>query len=225
MKKLLLISFLLSLFTTNAFAFSYADFIELDEASSPDDMSVEHLKRKKNKSGIGLVVDVHMRNFTTADQAKVYRAKDIVEVIMNSKEFKQRVLNFTWKGEKQFNDNNGLTNQEIYDLLMTGEEELMPASTGVMNFDLTLYRSKNPWSKVKGYTKPDTMRIWMNKKFFRKSSWTAIDVAGNMVHEWVHKMGFGHAYKHNPDRPYSVPYAIGYIVGDLAREMGFQGVR
>ena len=225
MKKLLLFSLFLSLFNTDTFAFSYADFVELEEGATPEDMSTDHLKSTRKSGGTGLIVDVYMRNFTDADKAKVYRAKDILEVIMNSKDFRDRILNFTWKGEKQFNNNNGLTNKEVYRLLMTGEEVLMPASAGIMNFDLTLYRSKNPWSKVKGYTLPDTMRIWMNKKFFRKSSWTAIDVAGNMAHEWVHKMGFSHDYRHNVDRPYSVPYAVGYIVTDLAKEMGFQGVR
>lgn len=225
MKKLLLVSLILSLFSTNLFAFSYADFVELDEASSPEDMSVEHLRRSKLKTSNQLTIDVYMRNFRDSDKEKVYKAVEILETVINSKEFKDRVLNFTFKGEKQFHRNNGLSNKEIYENLMTGEEVLMPNSVGIMNFDLTLYRSKNPWSKVKGYTKPDTMRIWMNTKFFRRTSWTSIDVAGNMAHEWVHKMGYGHAYKHNPDRPYTVPYAIGYLVGDIAREMGFGSFR
>lgn len=225
MKKLLLISLILSLFSTNIYAFSYADFVELDEASSPEDMSVDHLRRSKLKTSSQLAVDVYMRNFRDSDKEKVYKAVEILETVINSQEFKDRVLNFTFKGEKQFHRNNGLSNKEIYHHIMTGEEVLMPNSVGIMNFDLTLYRSKNPWSKVKGYTKPDTMRIWMNTKFFRRTSWTSIDVAGNMAHEWVHKMGYGHAYKHNPDRPYTVPYAIGYLVGDIAREMGFGSFR
>lgn len=225
MKKLLLLSLVLSIVTTNVFAFSFADFVELDETSSPEDMRVDHLRTSKLKTSNQLSVDVYMRNFTEIDQAKVYKAVEILETVINSQEFKERVYNFTWRGEKQFNQNNGLSNKEIYKHIMTGEEILMPHSVGIMNFDLTLYRSKNPWSKVKGYTKPDTMRIWMNKKFFRKSSWTPIDVAGNMAHEWVHKMGYGHAYNNNPDRPYTVPYAIGYIVGDIAREMGFGSFR
>ena len=102
---------------------------------------------------------------------------------------------------------------------MSGAENLMPDSIGVMNFDLSLYRSKNPWSKVKGYTTADSMQIFINKKYFRLSSWTPLDVAGNMAHEWVHKMGFGHDYRDNADRPSSVPYAIGYMLIDIAKEM------
>lgn len=225
MKRLLLFSLLFSIFSANSFAFSYADFIELEEASTPEDMDTSHLRSSRKKNSTSLSVDVYMRNFTDKDKVKVHKAAEILETVMNSQEFKERVLNFTFKGEKQFYMNNGLSNKEIYAQLMTGEEVLMPNSVGIMNFDLSLYRSKNPWSKVKGYTKSDTMRIWMNKKFFRKSSWTSINVAGNMAHEWVHKMGYGHDYRHNADRPYTVPYAIGYIVGDVAKEMGFGSFR
>lgn len=221
MKKLLLISCLSLFFNLNAFSFSYADFVQLDGVSDASDMSVDHLRSYRGKSTGKLIVDVYMRNFTKTDQAKVYKAKAMLEHIMNSKEFKQRIVNFTFKGKKQFHDSNGMTNTEIYEHIMTGEEVLMPASSGIMNFDLTLYKSKNPWSKVKGYTLPDTMRIWMNKKYFRRTSWTPVNVAGNMAHEWVHKMGFGHDYKHNQDRPYTVPYAVGHIVSEIAKEMGY----
>ena len=69
---------------------------------------------------------------------------------------------------------------------------------------------------------PDTMRIWIHKKFFRRSSWTPVDVAANMAHEWVHKIGFGHDYYYTEDRPYSVPYAIGNIVAEVANLMGYE---
>jgi hypothetical protein len=39
------------------------------------------------------------------------------------------------------------------------------------------------------------------------------------MHEWLHKIGFSHAVKDTPERIYSVPYAIGYIVKGIAREM------
>jgi hypothetical protein len=221
MKNLLLVCSLFLLLISNSHAFSYADFVELDADAIPEDMATYSKSQLKARKKAGLSVDVYMRNFDDCDQDKVKKAKEIIELIMNSEEFKNRVLNFTYNGKKEFHQNNGLTNEEIYNLLMTGEELLMPESTGVMNFDLTLYTSKNPWSKVKGYTNPDSMRIYINRKFFKLSSWTAVDTAGNMVHEWVHKMGFSHDYRDNNDRPYSVPYAIGYIVGDIAREMGY----
>ena len=91
MKKLLLISLILSLFSTNIYAFSYADFVELDEASSPEDMSVDHLRRSKLKTSSPLAVDVYMRNFRDSDKEKVYKAVEILETVINSQEFKDRV--------------------------------------------------------------------------------------------------------------------------------------
>jgi hypothetical protein len=219
MKKITTIILLNFIISLKAFSFGHADMVELDTDTDPEDLMM--MTMSNVSSDDDLKVDVQFRNFTDSDKTKVFKAVEILEKVMNSNEFKQRVQNFTFQGETRFHQNNGMSNEQIYQHLMTGEEDLIPGVDRTMNFDLTLYRSKNPWSKVKGYTKPDTIRIWMNKKFFRKTSWTAIDVAGNMAHEWVHKMGFGHDYRHNADRPYSVPYAIGYIVGDVARSMGF----
>ena len=216
MKKSL-ITILVCILTSASFASGFGGFIEIDAPSSVANMTTGHLKGFESSKSNSLTTDIHLRNFEReADREKINKANTLLLKIMNSLEFKQRVLNFTFKGKRQFNDNNGKTNQEIYDHLMTGAEVLMPGSRGIMNFDLTLYKSKNPWSKVKGYTLPDTMRIWINKKYFRMSSWTPRDVAANMAHEWVHKMGFGHDYNHNAERPFTVPYGVGYIVQDLA---------
>ena len=167
-----------------------------------------------------LKVDIHLRNFNQWDREKLSQAKSILETVMNSPQFKQRVLSFTFKGERRFNESNGMSNEEIFEHLMTGAEDLMPERDQTMNFDLTLYRSLNPWSKVKGYTEPDSMRIYLNKKYYRRVSWTTIDVAANLAHEWVHKMGFGHDYYANEERPFTVPYAIGRIVEETATSMG-----
>lgn len=214
-------------FFTIAFSFpstgwGYSEHIHKHpDPSSLDDLQVEHLRAREVNRSNSLKVDVYLRNFNDWESRKIERAKEILEVVMNSPEFKTRVLNFTFKGERRFHRNEGMSNQQILDHLMTGAEDLMPEADGVMNFDLTLYTSWNPWSTVKGYTKPDTMRIWLHTKYFRRTSWTPVDVAANMAHEWVHKMGFGHAYENNPDRPWSVPYAIGRIVGQIAQEMGY----
>lgn len=193
------------------------EFFEQEALWSEDGTATTIKSRMSN----GLDVEIKVRNFLDSDKIKLYKAVEILQTVMNSAELKERILNFEYKGEQSFHQNNGMTNQEIFDHLMTGAENLMPEADGVMNFDLTLYTSKNPWSKVKGYTTPDSMRIYLNRKFYRKSSWTAVDVAANLAHEWIHKMGFGHDYYYNDDRPYTVPYAIGYLVAEVAKSMGY----
>ena len=57
----------------------------------------------------------------------------------------------------------------------------------------------------------------MNTKYFDR--YTPYQVAGNLTHEWLHKMGFTHDSAATSTRPYSVPYAVGYIVRQLAGEL------
>lgn len=164
-----------------------------------------------------LLVNVRTaENFNDAQYEKLMEAKQLVEMIINSAAFKERVLNFTYQGQKTFVQNNGMTNQQIYEYLMSGAE-MYPAQTSVdhlMDFDLVLYKPK--WyqsKKVLGYTDQSTNIIHINKNFYNKAD--VNEIAMNMVHEWVHKMGFDHDFKRTARRPFSVPYGIGYIVRDL----------
>lgn len=166
-----------------------------------------------------LTISYDLRNFKRKnDRYKIKKAFVILEEVVNSPEFKNLILNFKWNGERKFNNNNNMSNLEIYQKFMSGAEILSPTADHKMNYDLTLYRSWNPFSGVYGYTNPDTKRIWINKKFFRKRSYTAVDVAANLCHEWVHKLGFTHTFNYNSDRPYSVPYGIGYLIEEVAKK-------
>ncbi len=165
-------------------------------------------------------VDARLRNYAGADRVKILSAIEVMKTVINSREFQEQILNFTFKGDRRFHQNEGLSNEQIYQQLMDAREHLMPETPGVVNLDLSLYTPK--WWQVTqrnvvGYTNPDSMRIYMNTKFFRK--FTADEVAGNMTHEWIHKMGFSHDFNDNPDRPFSVPYAIGYIMRELSERV------
>ena len=82
-----------------------------------------------------------------------------------------------------------------------------------MDFELELYYASR---NTIGYTYPDVLRIWMNTKYF--DSYTPSEVAGNVFHEWTHKLGFEHATTHSVSRDSSVPYAIGYLIKELGKE-------
>lgn len=92
---------------------------------------------------------------------------------------------------------------------MDGRENLQPNTPHEINFFLKLYNK--PRSRVIGWTSPKINTININLRYFRK--YDPHEVAGNLAHEWVHKLGFGHRSAKERD---SVPYAVGYIV----REMG-----
>jgi len=164
--------------------------------------------------------------FTPDQAAKLEKARVLWEQVWNSDKFKQAVLNFSytyttgslwWKksySEKGFRWNNDLSTQQIYDKLMSGAELLAPTSDNEADIQITLYVASG---STIGYTYPNTAMQWINAKFF--NSFTAADVVGNLSHEYCHKLGFDHEYKATALRPYTVPYAIGYMSGDMATEI------
>jgi hypothetical protein len=168
-------------------------------------------------NAFALTVEFHsIENFKSADIEKLNLAKHLIEVVLNSHEFKSKVLNFKFRGKKQFVQNNGMSNRQIYETLMAGAERFPKSSEAnqQMDVDLEIYFPK--WwqnQKVLGYTTPDDPIIHINRSFY--SSAEVQDLAMNIVHEWCHKVGFDHDFKTNDRRPYTVPYAIGYLVRDL----------
>ena len=156
---------------------------------------------------------INMVNFPQEHEAKVYQAIELIKKVVSSHEFKERILSHTYEGKKIFVDNKGLSNEQIYQLIIDGSETLIPEKNGRMDVELELYQNT---SNTIGYTYPHTSRIWMNSKYFNK--YTPVQVADNLFHEWLHKLGFDHAIKYTQRRNYSVPYAIGYLMEELANK-------
>lgn len=160
------------------------------------------------------------RYFNQAQTDKLNAAKKVVELVINTQAFRDRVLNFQYQGKAQFVQNEGLTNEQVFDLLMTGAEKyprVTPAD-GMMNFDLELYTPA--WyqsNNVLGYTNQGTKTIFINRNFYNRAE--IYEIAMNLTHEWCHKMGFGHDSKATARRPYTVPYGVGYIIRDLAQTL------
>jgi hypothetical protein len=170
--------------------------------------------------GKELDINANLTLFTPEQEIKMKDALSRLKLIVNSVEFKERVLAHTYNGSNQFVDNKGLTNEEIYLRIMEGAETLSRDGDGgnvvdsEMDIDIKLYYSSK---NVVGYTYPNVLQIWVNKKYFIPNSLGA--VAANVIHEWTHKIGFGHDYSSTSRRPYSVPYGVGTIVKDLINNM------
>ena len=159
--------------------------------------------------------DLYLVNFNTTQEEKVRRAVELIKKVIRTTEFRERVLNYQYKGEKRFFDNHGFSNEEIYQKILEGAEIIgNTKKNNAMDVELELYQQK---TRTIGYTYPNTVRIWMNKKYFNK--YTPVKVADNLMHEWMHKLGFTHAVKWSKDRDHSVPYAIGYLVEELAAKI------
>ena len=149
---------------------------------------------------------------STAYGKKIEEAAVYIKRIMNSQDFKDKVLNFTYNKKKQFVDNEKMTNAEVYNHLIGGAEALRPTLNYQM--DLTVVCYTNNFVRTVGYTYPSENKIWVNMKYH--NAYPATQVASNLVHEWSHKMGFGHAVNWSTSRDYSVPYGLNTIVESLA---------
>lgn len=159
--------------------------------------------------------DLYLVNFNSRDEEKVREAVRLIKRVIVSKEFRERVLNYQWNGEKRFNNNHGFSNEQIYLKILEGAETLgKKGGNNAMDVELELYHQK---TNTIGYTYPNTTRIWINTKYF--SRYTPVKVADNLMHEWMHKLGFTHETKWSKDRDHSVPYAIGYLVEELAHKL------
>jgi hypothetical protein len=170
---------------------------------SPDTVQTGHLAVK----------GMEIKGFSGDGLTKIQKAFELLEKVVNSEEFKDRILNFkNTKGEGQFASNKGLSNEEIYQIFMDGRETLQQETPGEMNFFLQLYN--RPFSRVIGYTSGEINTININWKFFK--NFAPNEVAGNLAHEWTHKIGFDHLSAQEHD---SAPYAIGYIVDEMAGKL------
>jgi hypothetical protein len=156
-------------------------------------------------------VNVKLIGFNAEQKEKVMKAIELIKKVVASEEFKQKVLSKKHNGKSLFVDSD-LSNKEIYSKILEGAEEVGDTSkNNRMDLELKLYNDK---SKTIGYTYPHIVRIYVNRKYF--DNFQPHQVADNLFHEWLHKLGFKHSIKKNPDRVHSVPYSIGYLVKDLA---------
>lgn len=185
---------------------------EQQSMSMGENESVE-LDASSPASSLAQTFDVKasMTGFSATNRDKVLDAIELIKKIVASDEFKKRVLNHTYNGKKTYVNNNGLTNSQIYNKILRGAEVLTPAKNNRMDLVLQTYFTE---ANVIGYTMANIKTIYMNRRYL--STFETNKVAMNLFHEWLHKVGFGHDSEATARRPYSVPYAIGYIVRDLA---------
>lgn len=140
---------------------------------------------------------------------------------LNKQEFEIAVQNYTWKdtnGTEHFGfklnilpSGEQLSRGEILKLIRSGWDIYDREHDGVMDVEATIHYKR--WSSAIGYSYPGTRMTWINTKFWTGTEKQKIArIAANIVHEYMHNLGFTHAYKNNPTRKHTVPYAVGTIV-------------
>jgi hypothetical protein len=155
--------------------------------------------------------DVAIYNATNTQSSKIRTAERKVRDVISSEEFRSKVINHTYNGRKTFVDNGGLTNTQIYYKILYAAENYATLKDNEMDLNIKTYFEN---SNTVGFTTTTSKYINMNTKFL--NNYTSNQVARNMTHEWLHKVGFRHAVNYSTSRDYSVPYAVGKIVESLA---------
>jgi hypothetical protein len=151
----------------------------------------------------------------------VENALEKFERAMNSDELKRRVVNFTSKLGNTFEDNEGFSNQAIFDILYASAEVYKTEIDNTADLYLELVKKNKPWPSLFfpnpsiGYSNPTQKEIYTFSWWFNQTSDWAY--AGHIAHEWCHKLGFEHAHKPNATRQYSVPYAFQNIVESICK--------
>lgn len=156
--------------------------------------------------------NVTLMNLTSTQKTKYNKAVSIVKKVVATTAFRSKILNFVYGGKKQFANNDGKTNSQIYQSILDAAERLKPIKNNTMDLGVKMYYES---SSTVGYTSTGITYINVNTKFF--NTYTANQVAGNLFHEWLHKLGYSHDSSSTSRRPYSVPYAVGYMVRDLGK--------
>lgn len=149
---------------------------------------------------------VSLTGFTEAQATRFKKIVANVEVVINTQEFKEMVLNFTYNKKMAFVDNGGFTNAQILEKVLSKDWPIE-------------YKLESMRSYTVGYTYPSVTWIAINKKNF--NDYDDGDIACNILHEMGgHKIGrFDHAQKWSQSRDYSVPYGIGYGGEKIYRKM------
>ncbi len=161
-------------------------------------------------------IKAQLSGFSADQEEKIFRAFELIKKVVATDEFKTMILNKKWNGKKQFVDNDGLTNGQIYKKLLEGAESLNQRRNNTMDLSLATYFVS---SNIIGYTMPNIETIFLNTKYLNRSDFKPNEIAMNLTHEWLHKLGFRHAVSNTPSRADSVPYAIGYIMRTLAGKL------
>ncbi len=154
------------------------------------------------------MIDIHVHervNFTKEETEKHEKAVEETYIVLNSERFKQKLLKL------KLTSTEGLSNLEVYQKLISGYDEINKEADKDIDVYVEMYYKNN---KVVGYTYPTTKKTFLNRKFFK--NFDTADIACNLVHEYLHKVGFDHksAKEHS-----SIPYSVGYLAEECIREL------
>lgn len=153
---------------------------------------------------------------TAARREKYNKAIALMKRIIATKEFRDRIFAHSYSGNDfAFMSNDPCKSDDcVYQHILDGNEKRKNIKDNEMDMEVRFYYSSG---NTVGYTYSNVDYIYVNVKYF--DSYALSSVCANMIHEWLHKMGYGHDSSATTRRPYSVPYAVGGIARSVGKSL------
>ncbi|TNF27445.1 MAG: hypothetical protein EP319_11575 [Deltaproteobacteria bacterium] len=163
---------------------------------------------------------------------QVEKAIELLPKVLNSPKFKQGILEYSRRnGDQKFSRNylwdrkdEKLSNAEILNIIFKGHEHTIPDTYNQMNLNVKMKKCtrfenmvKRKWCKgVIGHTLPKSSKwITVNWQFYR--GYKAPQIVNNLVHEWIHLLGFLHGSKKTMGE--EITYVAGRLAQNIAEEI------
>jgi hypothetical protein len=153
------------------------------------------------------------------DEDRIQRALSIINDVVNSEEFRSQILNMKYSiGNRSYAGYSQTTStpEQVLAKILEATENFSGGEKHSIDLFLEMYYER---SSTVGYTSPKDKVIHMNRYFH--ANYTAEEAAGNIFHEWLHKVGFNHSKRNNAERPHSVPYKLGKLLSQFTGSTSF----
>lgn len=154
-------------------------------------------------------ITLDKKDFNKKQEEKALRVSKQICKVLNSLSFRAAFIKelntFKYKNAERsaWKDASPI---EIVEHFFSGMETLQPEKDYEMDLRFNLYSS---FKSVVGYTYANVIDIWANTKYFNDNSLRGDMKSGsNIVHEYGHKLGFGHDFRATKARPDSVCYIL-----------------
>lgn len=156
--------------------------------------------------------NITTEGLSVEQEMEVQKAADIIKMVVASQEFKDRILNHTVNGMKKFLNNNGLTNEEIYQQILDAAENHNLTKDNVMEltFKLIPETSKSRIYQIFAGIK----KIFYYLNLFQNT--TPAGIAQNLFQQWLGKLGF--VLPEGSSTSLSVQEAVAKIIGELGKK-------
>lgn len=142
-------------------------------------------------------IQIHnMKNLNEKQQLKIKTALLAGEPVLDSIQFKDRVL------VAKFTETMGHTNEEILAMILSGSHDGGPADE-IIDVNIEGFYRR---SSVVGYTYLGSTWQWINRKFL--DNYSSASIFHHVMHESMHR---SYRFRHVRAHATSVPYLIGSI--------------